>query len=1109
MNTINAHKVLISTLRHSKHSLLLIAHCSLGTCGTVSFNMTTDLSSAMAPEMAKSSDEKNDQIKMLGLYEEDLNRFGKVLRTMNLDSIPEFASGVRQYGHRSTGNSPILALPESCSINCKIINPPLCGSFHIVFAIEFADGLKWMLKISANGDHFNSIAAAAMTSEAQTMRMLKKETSIPVPTVYAFDTSSNNALSAPFILMEKLGGSPLTHQWFNKEAPKACLEHFRIRTLQSLAGIMVQLNKFTVSTSGSLIFDSDGNPVGLGSAKVMDGVAEFNKAKAASVRRKDDNKGGKITPDRPLARDDRSDAPSVSMRRQTGVETSDNEDIIYERGPFSDPKAYFMSNLDRSDPAFRADAYDRGTDICLRLFIEWAFANGHNHNRRFVLTHPDLDVQNILVADDGTITGLIDWDGVAAVPREIGCTQYPLWLMRDWVPLRYNYDTDNGKVFADAGYQESSPAELASYRALYAQLLELEIAKMTGGSNISSTLGTLPKHEAKLTRRSLIMRNLDLSAGDPWAALSTINHIIDQIEELTAPEWEDNDSDMDSFSSYSSASDPESLDSEVDEQDKGLEPPESDELDLERIKIDVFTHPTEEEMGEIQGVEHTAIAKDSSWKAAEGDHISPKHSKSRQKGSEEPETQESPQVPSAPQWWIRDLLRNGCYAASKSLRTLAEIGHVLGDVDDRVTEELAKVEAPYVEASTDRNRQQLVKPSISNQRDAIEPSRSIIIEQLNDTSSTQDTKGREKLEEVRLTEPTPELPEAPKCHDGFESEHMNSISTIEPQDIPLRKAELLQIARVEKKAERKAHYLADKAAIKKELKIWENIALVVWVRGVSLEQLRLNQGKIASWVAETFQPELENEDDPAANARPQQGAALTAVGSEMANRNALGDDATLSQEKPKKVVNQQAASNLQNPRKVPSLSGLSSVPGAQAKDKAPSSFRALCNLGISYITQMLFSHSNSEEDKDSWRPESSVSSKSGRQGRGSDVGDAQSSVTSVSDGDGQGKDQQKSKLDGSPKIGSANAISEEVQARRKTNSRDDRVGGRTVGEDDNEDAAGEDEGDDPWNDSELPEFVDQGGFDRYTVCNLLGMGELDELRMLRLKDGFLKLLERY
>lgn len=1074
--------------------------------------MTTDLSSATAPGMAKSSHEKNDQIKMLGLYEEDLARFGKVLRTMKLDNIPEFVSGVRQYGHRSTGNCPIQALPKSCSINCKVTNPPLCGSFHIVFTIEFADGLKWMLKISANGDHFDSIAAAALESEAQTMRMLKKETSIPVPTVYAFDTSSNNALSAPFVLMEKLGGSPLTHQWFNKEAPKACLEHFRIKTLQSLAGIMVQLNKFTASTSGSLVFDSDGNPVGLGSAKVMDGVAEFNKAKASSIRRKDDDKGGKNTSDGSRTRNERSDAPSVSVRSQTGVETSNDEDITYERGPFSDPKAYFMSNLDRSDPAFRADAYDRGTDMCLRLFVEWAFADGHNHNRRFVLTHPDLDVQNVLVADDGTITGLIDWDGVAAVPREIGCTQYPLWLMRDWVPLRYNYDTDNGKAFADAGYQESSPSELASYRAFYAQLMEVEIAKMTGGSNILSTLGTLPKHEAKLTHRSLIMRNLDLSAGDPWAALGTINHIIDQIEELTVPEWDDHDSDMDSFSSCSSASDPESIDGEVDEHDKEVGRPEYDALDLEGMTVDVSTHRTEEEWGKIRCVEHIATAKVSSWKAAEGDHISPVHSESCQKGSEEPETRESPQIPSAPRLWIRDILRNGCYAASKSLRTLAEIGHVHGDVDDRVPGKLAEVETDYVEASTDKDRQQLVSPSISNQRDTIEPSRSIRIEQINDASSTQDIKEREKLEDVRLNEPTLELPEVPKGHDGFDSKHINSISTIEPQDIPARKAELLQIARVEKKAERKAHYLADKAAIKKELKIWENIALVVWVRGVSLEQLRLNQGKIASWVAENFQAEPENEDGPAANARPPQGAAVTAAGSEMANRNALGDDATLSQEKPKKFVDQRATSNLKNPRKVQSLPGLLSAPGAQAlpaKDKAPSNLRALCNLGISYITQMLFNHNKSAEDKDSWRPESSVSSKSDRGGRGSDVGDVQSSVTSLSDDDDQEKDQEKSEFDGKSKIGGANPISEEVQAQRKTHTGDDHVGARAHNENDNGDAAGEHKGDDSSSDSELPEFVDHGGFDHYTVCNLLGIGELDELRMLRLKDGFLKLLERY
>jgi hypothetical protein len=43
-----------------------------------------------------------------------------------------------------------------------------------------------------------------------------------------------------------------------------------------------------------------------------------------------------------------------------------------------------------------------------------------NGEETFVLRHPDLDLQNILVDDDGNVTGNIDWDNCLAVPQCIG-----------------------------------------------------------------------------------------------------------------------------------------------------------------------------------------------------------------------------------------------------------------------------------------------------------------------------------------------------------------------------------------------------------------------------------------------------------------------------------------------------------------------------------------------------------------------------------------------------------------------------------------------------------------------------------------------------------------
>ena len=1327
--------------------------------------------------MANSGHE-DDQIGMLGLYEDDINRFGKILRTMNLDNIPNFASNVRQQGHRSTGNNPTQGLPGPCSVSCEVIYPPLCGSFHMVFPIVFADGVKWMLKISANGDHFDSIAAAALDSEARTMQMLRRETSIPVPAVYAFDASSDNALLTPFILMEKLDGIPLWQLWFDSEVPKARLEHFRVKVLQSLAGAMVQLNKFTLDTGGSLTFDSGGTPVGLGGAKVMDGVAIFNKARESEVHQQNCDEDNGNTPKKDHSEAAIFNTTNAPGRSQAEAEKTDDGDVICERGPFSCPKDYFLSNLDRPDPAFRADAHERGTDISLRLFIEWAFAGSRDHDRRFVLTHPDLDAQNVLVAEDGTLTGLIDWDGVAAVPRQVGCAQYPLWLMRDWVPLRYEYDTEKGQTCEDAGYEESSPAELASYRALYAQSMEVEIEKMTGGSDKTTTFGTLPKHEAELTRQSLIMRNLDLSAGDPFAAFRTVNHIIDQIEELTAPEWEVTDSDMDSISSCSSISDSDSnLDSDTDEDDKEGETFGTNEQGLRGMRGDASTHRVDQEIAGVGcivpvvalPVNHTAL------KVAEQNQVSQTSSGVHQAETEETKTQESSNMDlphdysttSAPLGWARRLLRFGCNAAENSLRKIAEIGYAPEDAVNEVPEVLTEIEIQHAEALVGGNSQ-MVEADTPQQTVAVGLSQDIR------TTSTQETGELEQLTDVRSVEPTADSQEITSIQIVADSEPTKRITsippTVEEQGIPLRKAELLQVARMDKKAERKAHYLYDRAAIKKELKVWESIALAVWCRGVTLEQLQMNQGKIASWVVDTLRAKQEHEDNGLTTSTHLSATAgADAVAAEMVNSrevalNLSEDDSMQSNKEPEEArlvedvlkaakvngdeplgtskittagvagnhelesKNNQASSistiqevsapeisildifqdnkdepespaailsitqpharlciarnsrpskansaskrtkkratvkgdmaspilgnekpssseasayteipNNRIPSKQPKIpsygenmadrlklerknilrdetaarnfidvievqpeSRSPSTNGDHAlseKAKAAYSLKGLCEYGTSYLTQIFSNRSQSKENKQFLPSDSSAQSDSGDEEGGSDVGGARSSATSLSDGeaedredeyvkedkddtrkvaviaadkgngDGDGRDEEDdesdefqreggrmneatrqmnhhshapftkgsfeqdesinscvprrvydlstggwvdaNKFDEASNGGVNTLTDEEGKIGEATATGDGEIRSDTTSDEDHEDRAGPDAGDESSSDGEPPEFEDDGAFDHYTVCNLLGMGELDELRLLRLKDGFLKLLEQY
>ncbi|CAO2657979.1 Nn.00g072390.m01.CDS01 [Neocucurbitaria sp. VM-36] len=57
-----------------------------------------------------------------------------------------------------------------------------------------------------------------------------------------------------------------------------------------------------------------------------------------------------------------------------------------------------------------------------------------DEHETFVLRHPDLDLQNILVDDEGNVTGILDWHEATTAPRCIGFSALPYFLTHDWHP---------------------------------------------------------------------------------------------------------------------------------------------------------------------------------------------------------------------------------------------------------------------------------------------------------------------------------------------------------------------------------------------------------------------------------------------------------------------------------------------------------------------------------------------------------------------------------------------------------------------------------------------------------------------------------------------------
>ena len=403
-----------------------------------------------------------------GADEHDL--FTEVMESIRLDRLAKYSSTIRQ--------SIQHVKPESFRV--IEIKPPILGSYHVLYPVRFHDETLWLLKIPANGtrEKFTASDARAIRSEALTMRLLRRETTIPVPDVHAFSDTCDNELNCPFILIDYVEGVSLYKVWFDNASPKEIVLARRTRCLRDLAAVMAQLDRFSFSTGGSMILDDQGFPSGIGPVRLVD---------------------------------------TATMRERLRAGDPDQSTVYLEMGPFSNTKQYYTTLLDRRRPP--DTTFEKGVLGLLRLFIDW-IPEPSDERRAFVLAHPDLDVQNVLVSQDGALQSVIDWDGVGAVPRSVGNERYPSWLTRDWDPAKYCWTKDIERRAEPLGLWEDSPDTLRFYRSLY-----------TGFIQSHRLYGDLAC--ANLTTRSLILGNLLNAANDPYGTVDIVQKVFDTIVKLS------------------------------------------------------------------------------------------------------------------------------------------------------------------------------------------------------------------------------------------------------------------------------------------------------------------------------------------------------------------------------------------------------------------------------------------------------------------------------------------------------------------------------------------------------------------------------------------------
>ncbi|OSC97338.1 hypothetical protein PYCCODRAFT_1428562 [Trametes coccinea BRFM310] len=359
---------------------------------------------------------------------------------LDLQAIQQLALATRkaqvEREHLSTG----LTEPAPSDWACNVITPPKIGGYNVVHFLEFSDGVSWVIRMPFN--QWEDVHARSMQLDILALDYIISRTSLPIPRIHGYSCDTNNSLGHPYMLMDKVHGTRLIDVW--NEPSWWIGERSKQRLFDSLAAMMVELS--------SLEFDKIGRLVRTGPSS---GGAYY------------------VGPF----------PPEWDSTTQKPTEAT---------GPFSSAHTF----LSHSISSMRRQEDSRELAL-LQLFLG-ALSDPRFDSAPFTFGHPDFDSQNIFVDDTGRVVGLIDWDGVSVLPRQLGALTYPAWITVDWDPTIYD------------GYRElphyDTEEDLHAYREMYTQSIR------------AASDGRL--HE--ITRNSHIAANLQLAIDNAFSRVGVL-----------------------------------------------------------------------------------------------------------------------------------------------------------------------------------------------------------------------------------------------------------------------------------------------------------------------------------------------------------------------------------------------------------------------------------------------------------------------------------------------------------------------------------------------------------------------------------------------------------
>ncbi|KAJ2912896.1 hypothetical protein MD484_g7518, partial [Candolleomyces efflorescens] len=383
------------------------------------------------------------------------------------------------------------------------------GGFNRIFLITMHDGFQMIARIPYPVTEPKFYAVA---SEVATMAFLRAH-GLPVPEVYGYSPTSDNAAKTEYIFMEFVKGTKLTDVWMQlKEADLASV----VRQLVSLESLIMSI---PFPAGGSLYYVDDLKKVEAGKTGIPMSLNGEHFCIGPDVRlhmwygrrsQLDVNRGPYENVEVALA--------AAAHKEITYLERFGQPLLPFQRGRREAYKYEKQSPLDHIENLQRY------------LQIVSSLIPNNPSLQAFCIRHPDLQPSNVIVStspDSGKleIISLLDWQHAPILPR---------FLLAGIHDRLQNYDDPESQKLIPPSFPPNAN-EMDEYELMeavglhHARLVHFHYAKATEELN-------KPHHEALSDPVSTFTRRLFYQAGVPWEAET---HDLKALLIEATEKWED------------------------------------------------------------------------------------------------------------------------------------------------------------------------------------------------------------------------------------------------------------------------------------------------------------------------------------------------------------------------------------------------------------------------------------------------------------------------------------------------------------------------------------------------------------------------------------------